>query len=326
MDVSEYRKEYAQKLERAAQERKERRAAALQSRGGEEDERAGGSGEEPTEEDEIRSTVSVIQDREEDPGVRAATLQSAGIHVSKSHDLIDMAIGVLRDKSEPVEVRLSALRVLQQSSFRAAIFNPKRPEYMAALREVVDDPNQELREQALELLAQEKDEYAQRRLLEGLRDPSKALVPVEKAIQLLGYDVHAEQYPILREIVRNSPSPEAKREAVRLLASDPGSKDLLVGLLRDKSERADMRNASAIALQSLAPQDFEREAKRIALDESEDPELRATCISAISRFSDQEALSQDPEFSRGIEELGDQSHPADLAHAIQRYIADRRKP
>jgi hypothetical protein len=74
-------------------------------------------------------------------------------------------------------VRLAALRVLQMSSFRVVVFDPKRPEYLDALRTVIDDRNASLREQALEILAQERDEYAQRRLLEGLEDPSQALVP-----------------------------------------------------------------------------------------------------------------------------------------------------
>jgi len=175
-------------------------------------------------EDEVAEALGIIRNREEDAEVRASALYGIDAQIGRSHDLIDLAIGLLGDNAEPAVVRLAALRVLQQSSFRAATFNPKRPEYLTALRTVIDDPDASLRQQALEILAQDKDEYAQRRLLEGLKDPSQALVLPGKAVQLLGYDIHAEHYPILRDMVQNPPSPEAKQEAVRLLAADPTSK------------------------------------------------------------------------------------------------------
>src|SRR5437667_255576 len=84
--------------------------------------------------------------------------------------------------------------------------------------------------------AGDEDEYVQRRLIEGLERRSKALVPAAKAVQLLGYDVHAEYFPLLRQIVRQPPTRAAKREAVRLLGADPASKQLLLDLFKDKRE------------------------------------------------------------------------------------------
>ena len=40
--------------------------------------------------------------------------------------------------------------------------------------------------------------------LKDCRIASKALVPPEKALQLLSYDVHAEAYPVAREIVKDA--------------------------------------------------------------------------------------------------------------------------
>lgn len=326
MDISEDRKQFAEQLERAAEEQREgyrvfsdkskpvherlmglKRAAAL------------------TDEDEVTEAVDIIRDREDDADLRAATLLSIAIEVSQNRDLIDLAIGLLRVSTEPAVVRLAALRVLQTSSFRAATFNPKRPEYLAALRTVIDEPNASLRQQALEILAQAKDEYAQRRLLEGLEDSSKALVPPGKAVQLLGYDVHAEHYPILRDMVQNPPSPEAKREAVRLLASDPTSKDLLADILKDKDERREVRNASASALQSLAPIEFEEQAKQIVLDDNEYDDLRATAINALALFADQEALGQDAELTRRVEQLRDASPSRAVTRTADRFLRKQRK-
>ena len=59
-----------------------------------------------------------------------------------------------------------------------------------------DDPDPELRQRVLGILMREKDGYAQKKLLEGLKNPAKALLPPEKALQLLSYDVHAEAYSV----------------------------------------------------------------------------------------------------------------------------------
>src|SRR5215210_3695528 len=282
MDTPEYREQYEEQIERAIEERRQGyRVFSDRSRPAEERRRALHNVAALRGQDEVAQAIEIIRDREEDADLRALTVRGIAIEVSKSEDLIDSAIRLLRDSAEPAVVRLAALRVLQQSSFRPATFNPKRPEYLDALRTVIDDQDASLRQQALEILAQGKDEYAQRRLLEGLENPSQALVPPGKAVQLLGYDIHAEHYPILREMVRNPPSPEAKQGAVRLLAADPASKELLTDLLKDKGEVREVRNASAAALQSVAPEEFTEQAKQIVLDDDEYADLRATAIDAL---------------------------------------------
>jgi HEAT repeat protein len=322
MDTPEYRRQYAEQIERAAEEQRQGyRDFSDRSKPAEERREALHRAAALRGQDEVTEAVDVILDRGEDTALRASALRAIGIEVGKRHDLIDMVIGLLGDSAEPSEVRLVALRVLQQGSFRAAIFNPKLPEYLDALRTIIDDSDVSLRQQALEILAQRKDEYAQRRLLEGLRDPSEALVPPEKAIQLLGYDIHAEHYPILREMVQNPPSLEAKQEAVRLLAADPNSKDLLMERLQDKDEARDVRIASAAALQSLAPAEFEEQARHIVLDEDEYDDLRATAISALAHFADQEALSQDAELTRRIEQLREETPSEEVGRTADRFLS-----
>ena len=322
MDTPEYRRQYEEQIERAAEDQRQGyRDFSDRSRPAEERREALNRAAALRGQDEVNEAVDVILDRGEDPSLRASALRAIGIEVGKRHDLIDMVIGLLRDSAEPAEVRLAALRVLQQSSFRAATFNPKLPEYLDALRTIIDDSDASLRQQALEILAQEKDEYAQRRLLEGLKDPSVALVPPEKAVQLLGYDIHAEHYPILRDMVQNPPSPEAKQEAVRLLAADPTSKDLLMERLQDKDEVREVRIASAAALQSLAPAEFEEQAKQIVLDDDEYDDLRATAINALTHFANQEALSQDVELTRRVEQLREEAPSEDVERTADRFLS-----
>ena len=130
---------------------------------------------------------------------------------------------MLKDTQSPQAVRLAALKALQSASFSVVKFTPCRPEYLAALRSLIDDPDPEVRQRVLGILAREQDGYTQQRLLEGLQQPEKALVSPEKALQLLSYDIHADAYPVAREIASKPPNPAAKREALRLLAADAAS-------------------------------------------------------------------------------------------------------
>ena len=86
-------------------------------------------------------------------------------------------------------------------------------EYIAYIVQLATMPPQ-LRQRVLGLLAREKDGFAQRKLLQGLENPEKALVPPEKALQLLSYDIHADAYPVARKIVKKPPNANAKREAL----------------------------------------------------------------------------------------------------------------
>jgi len=326
MNTPEDRRRYAERIERAAEEQRQGyRVFSDRSRPAEERRTALHRAAALRGEDEVTEAVEVILNREGDPALRASALRTIGIEVGKRQDLIDMAIGLLRNSTEPAVVRQAALRVLQQSSFRAATFNPKLPEYLDALRTVIEDPDASLREQALEILAQRKDEYCQRRLLEGLKDPSQALVSPGKAVQLLGYDVHAEHYPLLRDIVQNPPSPEAKEEAVRLLASDPNSKELLTRIVENKDEYRRVRNASAAALQSLAPAEFEEQAKQIVYDPEEYDELQATAINALTLFADQEALDQDAELTGRVEQLREESPSKEVERTADRFLRKQRR-
>ena len=162
----------------------------------------------------------------------------------------------------------------------------------------------------LGLLAREKDGFAQKKLLEGLRNPQKALVPPEKALQLLSYDVHAEAYPVARAIVDKPPSDAAKREALRLLAADAASAPIFEKILRDKSERPEIRQISAAALQALDPGTLRTHARDIVLDPAESDEIQATSLTALTQFGESDAISGDAPLRKRVDELRDKASSA----------------
>ena len=251
-----------------------------------------------------RAAFAVATNEKKSTAERARAFMEAPLATIESDQSLQASLNVLRDQDQPIKVRLAALQSLQAATFSVLEFEPYREDYFATLRELVDDPDDELRQRVLGILAREKDGYVQQRLLEGLQDTSKALVPPEKALQLLSYDVHAEAYPVAREIVNKPPNPEAKREALRLLSADANSAPVFEKLLRDKGEDRDIRQISAAALQSVKPKRFQEQAREMLLDDKEYDDIQATALTALEQFGDEKAVAKDQKLLDRVDELG----------------------
>jgi uncharacterized protein (UPF0147 family) len=312
MDPSEYRKQVTEELQRQTESQPGYHEFLDKSNSLSQRQQALAAGTKSLTEAELANTINIIRDPGEAPELRASALKAIGRDIGNGDESINLLLELLKDKTEPREVRMAALQVLQMLAFISPLFMSKRPEFLAALRSIVEDPDTTVRQAAIEILALEKDEYVQRRLNEGLDNPSKALVSPEKAVQLLGQDVHAELYPRLREMIQKSPSPAAKEEAVRLMAGDPDSKELLVNLVRDKDEDLKIRTLSAAALQSLDPLEFTEQAKQIVLG--------LTGLTGLTHFGDQPSLIPDLEFTQGLQRLRNESTSDQLKEAIDRYL------
>jgi hypothetical protein len=218
-------------------------------------------------------------------------------------------------------VRFAALESLQAATFSVDAFAPYRGDYIATLRKVADDPDPELRQRVLGLLAREKDGFAQKKLLEGLKTPDKALVPPEKALQLLSYDVHAEAYSAARAIVSKPPNEEARREALRLLAADAKSAPLFEKLLRDKNELREIRQISASALHALKPEKMQQCAREILLDKSDYDDIKATSLTALEQFGDGESLGKDKALLNSINRLTAGKTQARYKQTARRFLS-----
>lgn len=250
-----------------------------------------------------RNAMSVATSARRTVKERVVALAEVSLAVCESDKNLQAVLDVVRNKEEPVEVRLAAMDTLATAAFSVMVFEPCREDYIATLREVAQDPNPQVRESALGLLAGQKDGFAQKKLLEGLKDRKKALVPPEKALQLLSYDVHAEAYSVARDIVSKPPSTDAKREALRLLAADATAAPLFEKLLRDKDELREIRQISASALHALKPEKFKEHAREMLLDKSEYDDIQATSLTALAQFGDDEAIGKDKALLMSVNRL-----------------------
>jgi HEAT repeat protein len=267
-----------------------------------------------------RSALSVGTNARRTTKERVAALTEAPLAVCESDKDLQAMLNVLRNQDEPAAVRLAALQSLQAASFSVIAFEACRGDYLATLRQVAEDPNPELRQRALGLLARKKDGFAQTKLLEGLKNPDKALVPPEKALQLLSYDVHAEAYSAARVIVDKPPNDDARREALRLLAADASAAPLFEKLLRDKNELREIRQIAASALHALKPEKLQEIAREILLDKSDYDDIKATSLTALTQFGD-EALGKDKALLKSVDRFSVGKAPSKYKQSARRFLS-----
>jgi hypothetical protein len=270
---------------------------------------------------ELAQATAITRNQHENSLVRAAALNGLSNRLIKDEALLEEVIQLLGDKSAPPDLRRVALTALQGSQFGSQPMMVRlRPNYKNALRGLLDDADPELRQNAAEFLALDRDEYVQRRLLAGLKDPSQAIVAPEVAIQYLAHDLHADMLPVLRDIARNPPNAAAKKEALRNLTLDPESKDLLVERLTDPNEVPEIRHVCAVALYQMDPALMTRLAKDIVADDGTDDELRAALLNSISHLPLGSAAAEaDDGFGARVAQLEANTTSAPLKRMAEEY-------
>lgn len=267
-----------------------------------------------------RQAMSIATNASKTVKQRVTAMAAAPLAVNESDKDLQAMLKVLRDQGEPLAVRLAALQSLGAAAFSVLSFASCRADYIATLRKVADDPEPELRQRVLGTLMREKDGYAQKKLLEGLKNPGNALIPPEKALQLLSYDIHAETYSAARAILKKPPNDEAKREALRLLAADGKAAPIFEKVLRDKKELRENRQIAASALHALRPEKLQEQARKILLDKSDYNDIKATSLTALEQFGDGGSFGKDKALMKSVDRLGAGKAPARYRQSARRFM------
>ena len=210
---------------------------------------------------------------------RAAVAPSSQpVNPDWTQDLADL----MDTKRDPRD-REAAIWRLQAGTFLAPDFAQHRPEFIQALQAAITDADEGLRHAAFDVLANSKDDFARRKLSEGLDDPNKALVSPAVALGLLARDDHGAATGFARAFLAGESDPATRAQAARVLAADPASAALLAERMGDKDEFRLVRRASAVALHSVDPDNFRSLANGILADDSDFPEIKATVRGALER-------------------------------------------
>lgn len=212
------------------------------------------------------------------------------------------ALAILVDTKDSLARRMEALRVLQAATFAEKQFDAVRADFTAALRTLVHDPQLELRQRALGLLSRGRDDFAQATLLEGLRQPDKAVVAPGDALAYLSYNAHAGVQAVARSLFKESKDDLVREQALRVMAGDPASRGVIRTALANKTEPVSIRQMSAAALHAIDPQALQDWAGKAVLDKTEPDDIVATGLTAI-QFGDAARISEDAALRKRIGEM-----------------------
>src|SRR5260221_5631334 len=138
---------------------------------------------------EIDATVALAGDSSKPVDERVAALRSLGGPARTRKPLLDLLFRILKDRQQPAVLRRAALVTLLLLRFNSPLLIESNAELVNTLRSAIDDPDDDVRMGVLEALAQRKDDVAQKRLVDSLTGKGPVLLPPQKAIQLLGYDI-----------------------------------------------------------------------------------------------------------------------------------------
>src|SRR5256885_10606831 len=139
MDLSQYRQQVAADIEAAEQQQTSFRDLLHESEGGAAPAVTGPPA------DDAAAASEVVLDKNRDSRLRLAAIQVISDELGQHPDLLNPVLALFRDPSEPRDLRLAALRVVQQASFQLASFAGNRADYLETLRSVVNDADAEVR-------------------------------------------------------------------------------------------------------------------------------------------------------------------------------------
>ena len=278
------------------------------------------------DDDEIEKAVTIFRDQKEDPDVKAAVILALTNYAAKNEWFLDQLIGILKDDDTPAPVKNAAISVLQANTFSSPLLASKKPAYKNALQTVVEKQGAgKLKRKAVEYLALDKDEYIQRKLIDGLENRDQEVVKPEVAIQLLSYDLHSDVYPTLKKIVANPPNLRAKKEALRNLSADPSSASLLQETLNNKKEDKEIRHVCAVGLQRLQPELLQNSLKGILTDKKENKELQVALLNTLNYTPDTQISDNDRHFQSNLESYIKKTSSKKLKNTYKMYINNKSR-
>lgn len=218
---------------------------------------------------------------------------------------IPALLATATDPAAPEARRQAALEQVHAATFLGETFDAYRDDYLQALRKLIGDGSPELRRTALEWLSAMKDDFAQKVLADGLKDPGKALVSAANALEFLSLDEHSAITPLAREVLERGAELADRVAALRALAADPTAADLFARFMRDKNEFKEVRQISAIGLQKLNETLFQKVAQQVAVDDDDFDDIRATAWNGLARSPIAKQLLTNPAVRASAQAVGE---------------------
>lgn len=250
------------------------------------------------------------------------TIDSLSLRTDDFNDSAAALLDILEDETVSSAARLAALRKLAGAEFRPHRFEPFAARFVDIQRKLATHKDRDLRMTVLEHLALASDRVAQKLLREGLLGQRKPLAPTAKAIQFLAQDDHASARALFRDLARSGKG-QVKEEALRALAGDKRSADLLESVAADRSEKPQVRQVAAMSLKEASPSRFAKLARQLALDDSDDDTVRAAAVSGLAYSPAGAGLIGNAKFAKDLEAAGSATKSRALKESIRGFARSR---
>lgn len=280
------------------------------------------------DQDDVTKAINTIKNRDEDPEIRVAAMRKIRNHIGREAELIELMVDMLKDSTENLAVREETYLTLKANTFSSPVLNADKSIFKNALRAVATDDNASLREPALETLAAEKDEYAQRLLIDGLSGEGQAYLPADKAIRYLSYDLHSDYYPVIFDVLQKSEdNSQIQIEATRVLGGYEKARSYIAKKLKDTKSSIQLRKICAATLNANDQEYFIEQAKEIIVNDQDDQEFRSFCLDALAKTPQISKIRMDEKFNNRVKDIIEKEKipSGKFKERVERYIIEGEK-
>jgi len=198
------------------------------------------------------------------------------LDLAGNEEEINKLIDNLSDENQSAEEKNHALHKLNAISIFSDVLPTKMPEYINALRGLLDAENPDIRLQAFSTLSAMKDEYAQEKLTEILNSDTKEedkSIPTHNAIAMLGFDEKAVDHKVLKKIVKDPPNHESLVQAIRHLEADEETFEILKDIMEDESKPIEARSMVPEIINTLNPSGFLNSVQKMLDEQGGDTDM-----------------------------------------------------
>ena len=288
-------------------------------------------------EEDLALALAILSNKNEEESIR---LKSIGLLDHTKELFLDAAIEIIPDTEEPVELRSTLIHYVFASKRSNRYFPSRKPRFFEILRGLITDSNQQLRIQAIDILAAHEDEVVQEFLREEIRKEQSELISKQDGIFFLRQNTKPQHADLFREIFEASTDIEVRKAAIEGLDQDPESVGFLQEVVMNKQEAFKVREAGAFALHHINHETMNDLAAQIISEpESESPNMlfasttpdpdevdfKAGLLNMLTFTGDMDRLKQNEDLKASLNQVMNQS-PSDRANFLGSFETSTDTP
>jgi tyrosinase len=242
--------------------------------------------------------------------------------IANSEERIDELINVLNTADATAREKEEALHTLEVISVFSPVMPVKTPEFVNALRGLLDEPDTNLRRKVFSDLAVMKDVIVQERLLKELesdKPEGEKVLPTHEIISLLGQDEKVLTRNLLKKIAQNPPDKKSLIEVVRHIPADDDSLGMLMGIMEDNSNPLELRSMIPNIINNVSPISFINSVKKIMEEPEGNDEMTLHLAKGIAGIDDKTIQTEIDETKQFFQKKIENS-PDAIKHAALRIL------